>query len=87
MKLIDKVSAELEAAAFTKSQIAAVERAIANNVPPKTYVVAAYFLGAITAALVLGALVLAGIDRSTDAIWVAVGAGIGGLAGIFAPRE
>lgn len=87
MKLVEKVSETLKAEGFNDAQIAKVATAIAENFPPRTYIVAVWFLGGITVILVLGALYYLSAGQSTEAIWVAVGAGIGALAGIFSAKE
>lgn len=61
---------------------------ISANLPPETYKKAVIFLGWATVALALGSMLLAGLAKEVpEALWGALGAGIGGLAGIFMGRE
>jgi hypothetical protein len=69
---------------LSAEQLSELESDLRNAIPENVYKVAIYFLGAITALLVIGAIVLAMSEKGApDAIWAALGAGIGGLAGIF----
>lgn len=89
MGLADKVADQLaKIGGFTPDQISQVNVAIANNFPSKTYIIAVCFLGAITLTLAVGAIWLVLNDKENiEALWGVLGAGIGGLAGIFAARE
>lgn len=87
MKLIDKVTEAMRAANFTDEQVATVVTTIAENIPPKTYIIAVWFLGGITALLSLGALILLKSESDLQGLWAALGAGIGALAGIFTAKE
>lgn len=61
---------------------------ISGNLPPETYNKAVIFLGWATVVLTLGSILLAGLDKEVpEALWGALGAGIGGLAGIFMGKE
>jgi flavorubredoxin len=55
-----------------------------ENMKPETIDKAVLFLGWATLILALGSIVLAVLGKTVaDALWGALGAGIGGLAGIF----
>lgn len=59
-----------------------------KSVPARTYNKAIIFLGFATLIVALGGILLAALDKNVpDALWTALGAGIGGLAGIFTGRE
>lgn len=80
MTRIDKVIASLEADGFNEAQLQRVTALLKTSLPTRAYVWAVVFLGAATYVLALGAILL----RATpDALWTAVGAGLGGLTGIF----
>jgi len=65
-----------------------IENAIAINLPPEAYKKAVIFLGSATLVLALGSILLAGLGQEvSEALWGALGAGIGGLAGIFMGKE
>lgn len=67
---------------------AEAEGTISANLPPGTYNRAVIFLGWATVILTLGSILLAGLEKEVpEALWGALGAGIGGLAGIFMGRE
>lgn len=73
---------------FSQDQLAKVRTAIVSNLPPKTYNLAVVFLGLATLVLTIGSVVLLFAEREVaDALWGAVGAGIGGLAGIFMAKD
>ena len=85
---VQKVDDVLEEQGFTEEQRAQVKGAIIANLPPETYSKAVLFLGWSTFALVLGSILLAGLDKTVpEALWGALGAGIGGLAGIFMGKQ
>ena len=85
---IDEVRNSLEKEGFDSGQLDRVEQAIKVNLPPATYNKAVIFLGLATVLLVLGSIFLTGTNKVVpDALWGAVGAGIGGLAGIFMGKE
>lgn len=79
---VARAMVELAHEGLDDAQKAKVEDVI-KNLPDKTYNAAVIFLGIATVSMVIGAVVLAAIDKSVDALWGALGAGIGGLAGIF----
>lgn len=80
MTYIDEIVDRLENDGFTETQVHRVTSILRSSHRPRTYVWAVVFLGAATYVLALGAILL----RATpDALWTAVGAGLGGLTGIF----
>jgi hypothetical protein len=69
---------------LSADQLYEFESDLRNALPKDVYKVAIYFLGAVTVLLVVGSIVPAMSEKGApDAIWAALGAGIGGLAGIF----
>ena len=55
--------------------------------PEQVYIKAVNFLGYVTGVLVLGAVLLLCIKINvTEALWGAIGAGIGGLAGVVTAK-
>lgn len=77
---IDKIVAALRNDGFSETQAEWVASMLQAQPRPRVYIWAVVFLGAATYVLALGAIVL----RATpDALWTAVGAGLGGLTGIF----
>jgi hypothetical protein len=84
----EHVLADLRAAGATHAVIEQAIDSLNANYPPKTYTVAVWFLGSATIILIAGAVasVLLGKETS-DALWTAVGAGLGGLAGIFTGKS
>ena len=82
-----KLDANLEIQGFndpqTKEKIINAIKSV-PEVPEPTYNKAVIFLGAATLIVALGGILLAAIDKEVpDALWTALGAGIGGLAVIF----
>lgn len=83
--------AQLKVAAIMKDlqeknvDIATIEKVknTLENMKPETIDKAVLFLGWATLILALGSIMLAVLDKVPDALWGALGAGIGGLAGIF----
>jgi hypothetical protein len=64
--------------------VQAVTVELAKTFPPQVYKTAVWFLGSVTTVLVLGAITLTILNKTpSEALWTAVGAGIGALAGIF----
>ena len=81
---VKKIMKVLQSEGFDQDQSEKIEKAIISNIPPGAYNKAVIFLGWVTVALALGSILLAGLDKPLpDALWGALGAGIGGLAGIF----
>ena len=59
-----------------------------KGVPEPTYNKAVIFLGAATLIVAVGGILLAALNKTVpDALWTALGAGIGGLAGIFTGKD
>lgn len=87
MKLISKVTKVLQNHNFGDDQIAIVAKAISDNFPPRVYFIAVWFIGVITLSMALGAVALLFKGISDEAVWVAIGVGLGALAGIFAGKE
>jgi hypothetical protein len=85
---IEKVKEDLRQEGFTSEQTEKVQKAIQANLPPETYNKAVLFLGWATVALTLGSIILAILGKTVpEALWGALGAGIGGLAGIFMGKQ
>jgi hypothetical protein len=73
---------------LSADQVQQVKNAIVANLPPETYGKAILFLGWATVLLVVGSVGLALLGKMVpDALWGALGAGIGGLAGVFMGKE
>jgi len=88
MSVIQKIAKELKTVGLTDQQVAKVTQILSDNLPSHVYVIAVWFIGLITAALVIGALALMAKSTSNmEPVWVAVGAGLGALAGIFASKK
>jgi hypothetical protein len=81
----DKIRKELIAQNVDPQVINKVDQTISANVLPESvYRSAVLYLGFATILLVVGGVLLVAICRQTpEALWAALGAGIGGLAGIF----
>ena len=85
---VQKVEEALKAEGFSAADTQKVRGAIMAHLPAKTYNTAILFLGWATVALAVGSIVLAGVGNAVpEALWGALGAGIGGLAGIFMSKE
>jgi hypothetical protein len=80
MNRIEKVIASLADEGLSEAQLERVASILSANSPRRAYVWAVVFLGAATYVLSLGAILL---RAAPDALWTAVGAGLGGLTGIF----
>ena len=64
--------------------VATVTKAIDENIPKRAYEVAIWFLGISAFVLVSGAVLALFKDKNvSEAYWVAVGAALGALAGLF----
>ncbi len=84
----DAVLRDLDAAGATTEVIETARASLGKNFPEKVYSLAVVYLGIATILLVLGAVVLLWLGKEApDGLWVAVGAGIGALAGIFTGRR
>lgn len=82
------VLAELKDENVDKATLQKVAEAIDRNFPEKIYTVAVWFLGVATLLLIIGAVMaLLMVKPSSDALWTAIGAGLGALAGIFTARN
>ena len=83
-----KLDANLEIQGFNDPQTREKILNTIKTVPEKTYDKAVIFLGFATLIVAVGGILLAAIDKTApDALWTALGAGIGGLAGIFTGKE
>jgi hypothetical protein len=82
---LDRIPRSLREAGFADAQIQQAQNAVeAAVVPEKTYTTAVLFLGIVTLVLGIGTILLAALNRTLpEGLWVVLGAGIGGLAGIF----
>ena len=73
---------------FDSQQIGQIRAALAEHLPSRTYLIAVWFLGFVTVILAVGSLYL--LTRgpvASEALWTALGTGIGGLAGVFSARS
>jgi len=84
---LDKLEQNLMGAQLTPEQTEKVKAAVAASLPEKTYNMAVIFLGIATVALVLGSILLGGLGDVPEPLWGALGAGIGGLAGVFVGKS
>jgi hypothetical protein len=85
---IEKVGEDLHAQGIAADTIQKVKSTIIANIPPQTLDKAVLFLGLATIVLAGGSIILAGLGKSVpEALWSALGAGIGGLAGIFMGKK
>lgn len=85
---IEKVKAAMKTQGVPDQYLDAAGVAVAQSLPPKTYTTAVLFLGLVTLLLAVGAIGLAAYGKPVaDALWGALGAGIGGLAGIFMAKD
>ncbi len=85
---ISTVRSTLKDHGVPDAQLDAASQAIVDKLPSKTYNTAILFLGAVTLLLAIGAVLLPVFDKEVaDALWGALGAGIGGLAGIFMAKD
>ena len=86
--LSEKVTADLRAAGASPDIVDAARTSIEQNVPKKTYTLAVKFLGWATLLLIAGAVASLLMNKAaSEALWTAVGAGLGGLAGIFTGKS
>ncbi|MGB8316782.1 MAG: hypothetical protein WCE54_01560 [Ignavibacteriaceae bacterium] len=85
---VQKVKEDLARHGFTPDQAQKVQEVIIANMKPETLDKAVVFLGLATLALIVGGILLAGLGREVpDPLWSVLGAGIGGLAGVFMGRK
>lgn len=79
---------DLRAAGANASGIEAARKSLDKHFTEKTYLLAVKYLGVATIILIVGAVasLLLKIPTS-EALWTAVGAGLGGLAGIFTAKS
>lgn len=83
----EKVVADLIAAGAAPDILKTAQESIDKNLPKKTYTLAVKFLGWATLLLIAGAIASLLLNKSAAALWTAVGAGLGGLAGIFTGKN
>ncbi len=82
--LVGKLMDAMQDANLNQDQKEKVEKALKDNLPAGTYNAAVKFLGWSTLLLVVGGIVLAALGKAVpEGLWTVLGAGIGGLAGIF----
>ncbi len=85
---VQKVKEDLARHGFTPDQAQKVQEVIIANMKPETLDKAVVFLGLATLALIVGGILLAALGREVpDPLWSVLGAGIGGLAGVFMGRK
>jgi len=85
---LGKVCEALRQKGFDDKQTEEVKQAIQANLPPETYNKAMLFLGWVTVVLAVGSIIFIGLGREVpEALWAVLGAGIGGLAGIFVGKQ
>ena len=84
MEIQGSLRNSLPSGKVTDQEIEKAAEAVAA-LPSKTYNLAVVFLGLVTVILAAGAIYLG--DGVNEALWGALGAGIGGLAGIFMARD
>ena len=85
---VQKVKEDLAKHGFTPDQAQKVQEVIIANMKPETLDKAVVFLGLATLALIVGGILLAGLGREVpDPLWSVLGAGIGGLAGVFMGKK
>jgi len=79
---------ELEEEGFDEEQVKVAKSVARNNLGQKTYNTAVHYLGLATILLGIGALYVAyhQPDGVSEALWGIIGAGVGGLSGIFMGR-
>jgi hypothetical protein len=84
----DAVVEDLKAVTADGVVIKTVQESLKRNFPPKVYIHAVWFLGLATLVLVTGAVAcLLKQKEMSEAMWTAIGAGIGALAGIFTAQN
>ena len=85
---IEKIEKDLAGKGVDQATVEKVKSTIIENMKPESIDKAVLFLGWATVVLAVGSVVLAGISKTVpEALWGALGAGIGGLAGIFMGKQ
>lgn len=85
---IGKVCEALRQKGFNDKQTEEIKEAIQANLPPEAYNKAVLFIGWVTVLLAAGSIVFVSLGREVpEALWAVLGAGIGGLAGIFVGKQ
>ena len=80
----EEIGKDLEKKGVDSDTINTVKQTIADKMEPQTIDKAVLFLGWATVVLAVGGILLAGLGKPVpDALWATLGAGVGGLAGIF----
>ncbi|NLN31241.1 MAG: hypothetical protein GX158_08450 [Bacteroidales bacterium] len=80
----EKLDANLEIQGFSDSQTREKIMNAIRAVPEKTYDKAVVFLGIATLIVALGGIILAAMGKAVpNALWTALGEGVGGLSGSF----
>jgi len=81
---VEEVGRDLRQKGLADADIQKVKDTIASKLPPWTLNLAVIFLGLAALVLAAGAIALVALDKTApEALWTALGAAIGGLAGIF----
>lgn len=85
---IEKIEKELKEEGLDDAQSKQAISIMKANLPVKTLTAAIHYLGWATLLLVVGCIVLPYYDKTPpEAIWGALGAGIGAMAGIFVDKK
>ena len=83
---IERLGEALRNEGFTADQVKGITQ-VARDISEKTYNLAVVFLGVVTLLLAAGSLAaLFTNTKMPEALWTLVGAGIGGLAGVFTAK-
>ena len=84
---LEKIARALEEGGVDQNTIERVKSVI-ESLEPETFDKAIIFLGWSTIILAIGSILLTGLGKPVpEALWSALGAGIGGLAGIFMGKQ
>ena len=87
-RLMHAVLEDLKDARVDHAVVDQVRESLERNIPDRVYTASVWLLGIATISLTVGAIVLLALGRQTpDALWAALGAGLGGLAGVFAGKN
>ena len=85
---VKEIMKDIKSEGFDDEQSQKIEKVIKSYIPPEAFNQAVLFLGWVTVVLAVGSILLASLDKSLpEALWGALGAGIGGLAGIFMGKK